>query len=89
MQSVSTSQHPPASRPRFPYRWRTRQQLADRFGAPCRIVPTAAVMRNAAGDAIAWGYGAHGSTNRMIVEFEDGTQVETTRGSIRLRRGHR
>lgn len=71
---------PPAA---FPYRWRSRKTHADRFGDVCRIVPRLQTRYRADGTVCGWGYGT--SNNSTLVEFEDGEQVITTRGSIRRR----
>lgn len=71
----------PASK--FPYRWRSRKTHPERWGQFCRIVPRASVQRHADGTAAAWSFGS--SANSTLVEFEDGEQVITTRGSIRRR----
>jgi hypothetical protein len=68
---------PAASTPRphaYPYRWRLRKQCPERWGTPCRIVHDSRVMRQ--------GPGA-----RVLVEFSDGTRVETVRLAVRKARG--
>lgn len=60
----------------FPYYWRVRTRLPERFGQRCRIVPTPAV----AGKPHDYPGGCKGSG---IVEFEDGLRVITSRRYVR------
>jgi len=62
---------PPAA---YTYRWRSREVHPERWGKPCRIVHDSKVMR--------WGPGS-----RVLVEFDDGLQVETLRFAIKKARG--
>ena len=78
--------YPPLGRPPFPYRWRSRQTEPERFGKACRIVPRVTYQRRPDGTT-AGNYASFGSTEKILVEFEDGAQVLTTRGSLRRRKG--
>lgn len=51
----------------YPYRWRVRTRLAERFGEPCR--------------AVVWG-----GRNTVLVEFQDGHRVATSRHYLRRRK---
>lgn len=51
----------------WPYFWRVRARLPDRYGQPCRVL-------------------ARGALNSALVEFQDGTQVITSRNYLRRRR---
>lgn len=67
----------------YPYRWRSRKTHPERWNQLCRIIPRDMTRRHADGSMIVASYG--NSANSTLVEFEDGTQVITTRGSIRRR----
>lgn len=69
--SVTIYRYPPPGAPRFRFRWRTRKTHPERFGESCRIVATSRSMSISGGS--------------IVVEFEDGTQAVTFRGSIRLK----
>ncbi len=67
---VPVFRYPPQGAIVFAFRWRTRKQLPERYGEACRILK---------GVTASWEARA-----RVLVEFMDGFQAATHRGSIRL-----
>ena len=61
---------PPPGAIVYAFRWRTRKQLPERYGDPCRIVHKSRTA------SVSW--------RGLTVEFQDGTRINTTRGCIRL-----
>ncbi len=66
----SPVRYPPQGAIVFAFRWRTRKQHPERYGTPCRIVPKSRTA------GVSW--------RGLMVEFQDGVRVSTTRGCIRL-----
>lgn len=52
------------------HRWRVRRTLPERFGQPCRVVPP--LPRS-----------GKNHMGTILVEFEDGARVVTSRFSVR------
>lgn len=79
----AASRYPAASYDAWPFRWRTRKQDPERFGQPCRILGSSRPGSQSSTAAfLGWSWA---SFVQIVVEFEDGTQRTTSRGSIRRR----
>jgi hypothetical protein len=64
----------PTNRPTFTHRWNTRRVHPDKYAQLCRIIPR--VLRNGSLGVYSWG-------EKVTVEFEDGTTIDTTRNYLR------
>lgn len=75
---MPNEQHPPIT---FAYRWFSRRVLPERRGQRCRIVSYQ--LKTKVGDSV------YGAWRGVLVEFEDGHQVQAERGMVKTARGFR
>jgi len=79
------SEFPAAPLDAWPYRWRTKKQEPARYGEPCQIVgrTRSAVNYQTGLRAMAW---SSSPGIIVVVRFQDGVEITTSRGSLRGRR---